>query len=223
VKRWKEPDSGIWEKRSVRRQHVHGKVMAWAALDCIERLVKKGFIRGVDPLRWQRVKEEIRETVLEHGFNRQLGSFVAILDGHELDASLLSLSRVGFLKPDDPRILGTIDAIRRTLGRGDLLYRYEPRTDDGLPPGEGAFLPCSFWLVEVLALAGREREARAIFEKLVGRANDLGLYSEEIDVDSGALLGNFPQALTHIGFVNAAFCLYKAAASRRTPKAQRGT
>jgi len=176
--------------------------------------VKKGFIRGVDTLRWQRTKDEIRNTVLEHGFNRQIGSFVAILDGDELDASLLSLSRVGFLKPDDPRILGTIDAIRRALGREDLLYRYEMRTDDGLPPGQGAFLPCSFWLVEALALAGREREARDIFETLVGRANDLGLFSEEIDVDSGALLGNFPQALTHIGFMNAAFCLHKTMAGR---------
>jgi GH15 family glucan-1,4-alpha-glucosidase len=214
VRRWKEPDSGIWEKRSAPQQHVHAKVMAWAALDCIERLVKKGSIRGVDTLRWQRTKDEIRNTVLEHGFNRQIGSFVAILHGDELDASLLSLSRVGFLKPDDPRILGTIDAIRRTLGREDLLYRYEMRTDDGLPPGEGAFLPCSFWLVEALALAGREREARDIFETLVGRANDLGLFSEEIDVDSGALLGNFPQALTHIGFMNAAFCLHKKLTAR---------
>jgi GH15 family glucan-1,4-alpha-glucosidase len=214
VKRWKEPDSGIWEKRSVRRQHVHAKVMAWAALDCVERLAKKGFIRGVDPLRWQAAKEEIRSTVLEHGFNKQIGSFVAILDSDELDASLLSLSRVGFLKPDDPRILSTIDAIRRALGRGDLLYRYELRTEDGLPPGQGAFLPCSFWLVEALALAGREREARHIFETLVGRANDLGLFSEEIDVDSGALLGNFPQALTHIGFMNAAFCLHTTMTAR---------
>ena len=101
VRRWKEPDSGIWEKRSARQQHVHAKVMAWAALDCVERLVKKSLIRGVDTLRWQRTKDEIRDTVLEHGFNREIGSFVAILDGDELDASLLSLSRVGFLKSDE--------------------------------------------------------------------------------------------------------------------------
>jgi GH15 family glucan-1,4-alpha-glucosidase len=211
--KWKEPDSGIWEKRAGRKQHVHAKVMAWAALDCAQRLAERKYIsdRRVDA--WRRAKEEIRETVLERGFNRQLGSFVSILEGDELDASLLNLSRVGFLKPDDPRILGTIDAIRQRLGRGELLYRYEQGTDDGLPPGEGAFLACSFWLVEGLALAGRIDEARANFEKMLTRCNDLSLYSEEIDVESGALLGNFPQALTHIGLINAALCLAKIGAN----------
>ncbi len=214
VKRWKEPDNGIWEKRSAREHHVHAKVMAWAALDCAERLVKKGYIRDVDPEPWRQAKEEIRSTVLERGFNRQLNSFVSILDGDQLDSSLLYLPRVGFLEPDDPRILGTIDAIRRTLGRDDLLYRYELGTDDGLPPGEAAFLPCSFWLVEALAIAGQSDEAKRIFDTLVQRANDLGLYSEEIDRHTGALLGNFPQALTHIGFMNAALCLHQKMTAR---------
>jgi len=152
--------------------------------------------------------------VLERGFNRQLNSFVSILDGDQLDSSLLYLPRIGFLEPDDPRILGTIDAIRRTLGSDDLLYRYELDTDDGLPPGEAAFLPCSFWLVEALAIAGRSDEAQRIFDTLVLRANDLGLYSEEIDRHTGALLGNFPQALTHIGFMNAALCLNEKMTAR---------
>lgn len=205
--RWQDPDNGIWEKRAERKQHVHAKVMAWAALDCAERLVKKKYVPDRHLQRWREAKEAIHRAVLERGFNRQLGSFVSIFDGDELDASLLSIARVGFLDPTDPRMLGTIDAIRRRLGRDELLYRYEMRTDDGLPPGEGAFLACSFWLVEALALAGRYDEAREIFEKLLRRANDVGLYSEEIDVESGALLGNFPQALTHIGLMNAALCL----------------
>ncbi|HEY8183846.1 MAG TPA: glycoside hydrolase family 15 protein [Thermoanaerobaculia bacterium] len=209
VEKWKEPDSGIWEKRSGLKQHVHAKVMAWAALDCAERLAQKKYIPDGRVDAWRRAKEEIRETVIERGFNRKLGSFVSILDGDELDASLLYLSRVGFLKPDDPRILGTIDAIQKRLGRDELLYRYELATDDGLPPGEGAFVACSFWLVEALALAGRMDEARDNFRKLLDRCNDLGLYPEEIDVESGALLGNFPQALTHIGLINAALCLAK--------------
>jgi GH15 family glucan-1,4-alpha-glucosidase len=211
--RWQDPDNGIWEKRAERKQHVHAKVMAWAALDCAERLVEKKYVPDRHVHRWREAKEAIRRAVLERGFNRQLGSFVSIFDGDELDSSLLSIARVGFLDPADPRMLSTIDVIRRRLGRDELLYRYDRSTDDGLPPGEGAFLACSFWLVEALALAGRRDEAQEIFEKLLRRANDVGLYSEEIDVESGALLGNFPQALTHIGLMNAALCLK---AERRT-------
>ena len=215
VEKWKEPDSGIWEKRAGRKQHVHAKVMAWSALDCAERLAQKKYISDSRVDVWRRAKQEIHDTVIERGFNREIGSFVSILDGDELDASLLYLSRVGFLKPDDPRILGTIDAIQQRLGRGDLLYRYELQTEDGLPPGEGAFLACSFWLVEALALGGRLEEARRIFDKLLDRGNDLGLYAEEVDVESGELLGNFPQALTHIGLINAALCLAKLQVSSR--------
>ncbi|HEY3055777.1 MAG TPA: glycoside hydrolase family 15 protein [Thermoanaerobaculia bacterium] len=206
AKRWREPDSGIWEKRSERRQHVHSKVMAWAALDCASRLAEKGVVKD-NAAAWRQTKEEIKRDVIEHGFNRHLNSFVSIYDSDELDASLLYISRVGFLDGDDPRLLDTIDAIRRSLGRDDLLYRYELRTDDGLPPGEGAFLPCSFWLVEALAIANRFDEATDVFEKLCKRGNDLGLFSEEIDVESEALIGNFPQAMTHIGLMNAALRL----------------
>jgi len=209
VKRWREPDSGIWEKRSGRRQHVHGKVMAWAALDCAQRLFGKNDV-------WSRECDAIKREVIARGFNTQLNSFVSEYDGNELDASLLYITRVGFVEPDDPRMLGTIDAIRKQLGRDELIYRYDTRgTEDGLPPGEGAFLPCSFWLVEALAFAGRGDEARDVFEKLIARANDVGLLSEEIDVASGAFLGNFPQALTHIGLVNAAICLSEEGRTRR--------
>jgi GH15 family glucan-1,4-alpha-glucosidase len=208
VKRWREPDSGIWEKRSGRKQHVHAKVMAWAALDTANRLLGKNKT-------WSREQEEIKRVVLERGFNAALNSFVGELDGNETDAALLQIARVGFLDDDDPRLLGTIAAIRKTLGRNELVYRYSFGTDDGLPPGEGAFLPCSFWLVEALAISGREAEARDVFEKLIARANDVGLFSEEMDVGSGAFLGNFPQALTHIGLVNAAISLSEEGKTRR--------
>ncbi|HEY6843443.1 MAG TPA: glycoside hydrolase family 15 protein [Thermoanaerobaculia bacterium] len=226
-KRWMEPDSGIWEKRSGRKQHVHAKVMAWAALDCAVRLAEKKFIPTDHRLDvWRRTRDEIHRTVLEKGYNEKLKSFVSIFGGDELDSSLLYIARVGFLDPADPRMLSTIDAIRKRLGHDDLLYRYEERTDDGLPPGEGAFLACSFWMVEALALGGRVDEARDVFEKLLKRCNDVGLYSEEVDVKSGALLGNFPQALTHIGMMNAALCLdrkTKGRSQRRAGLRQRGT
>jgi len=214
VKRWREPDSGIWEKRSERVHHTHAKIMAWAALDVAQRLAEKGPLRGGDVDLWRRTKDEIRQVVCDQGFNTKLNSFVSILGGDELDASLLYAPRIGFLPPDDPRITGTIDAIRRVLGRDELVYRYSVETPDGLPPGEGAFLAASFWLVEALALAGRDDEAAVVFEKLLKRGNDLMLFSEEIDVASGELLGNFPQALTHIGLMNAALCLNKRSSAR---------
>jgi len=207
AKRWMEPDAGIWEKRSGREQHVHGKVMAWAALDIAARLLGSS--------EWDDEKAQIRELVLARGFDREKQSFVGILDGHELDASLLYVARVGMLDANDPRMLSTIDAIRRELGKDDLIYRYDSRqTKDGLPPGEGAFLPCSFWLAEALALAGREAEAHELFEKLLARRNDVGLLPEEIDPESGAFLGNMPQAFTHIALLNAALCMSKVNLAR---------
>jgi GH15 family glucan-1,4-alpha-glucosidase len=211
VKRWREPDSGIWEKRSGLQQHVHAKVMAWSALDCAIRIVEVQQKLRLDTSAWRRARDEIRELVMARGFDAKRNTFVSVFDGDELDASLLYVARVGFLAPDDPRMLGTIDAIRTALGHDDLIYRYEIQTEDGLPPGEGAFLACSFWLVEALALAGRDDEARAVFENLLTRANDIGLFSEEIDVATGALLGNFPQALTHLALINAALALEKRA------------
>jgi GH15 family glucan-1,4-alpha-glucosidase len=215
TKRWREPDDGIWEKRGGRRQHIHSKIMAWSALDCAERLTGK-----TSP-----AKKKILDYVLSEGFDRGINSFVAVAGETDVDASLLYAARVGIVPPDDPRMLGTIDAIRARLGRGELLYRYDTRSeDDGLPPGEGAFLACSMWLVEALAIANRRAEAEEIFEKVLRRANDVGLFSEEIDPDTGELLGNFPQALTHIGLMNAALCLSDedrtSRESARTSRAQ---
>jgi GH15 family glucan-1,4-alpha-glucosidase len=206
-KRWQEPDAGIWEKRGGDRQHVHGKVMAWSALDSAQRIAKRCGVK-IDDARIEKEKAAIKEEVLSHGFSTRRNSFTGIFDDEEIDASLLFIARVGFIDPADPRMIGTIDAIRSELGHSGLIYRYDTReTDDGLPSGEGAFLACSFWLVEALALAGRIDEARKLFYDVVRRGNDVGLFSEEIDVHSGELLGNFPQALTHIALMTAALCL----------------
>jgi GH15 family glucan-1,4-alpha-glucosidase len=209
-KRWQEPDAGIWEKRGDARQHVHGKVMAWSALDSAQRIAKRCEV-NIDDAHIETVKAAIKDDVLAHGFSAMRNSFTGIYDDEEVDASLLFIARVGFIDPADPRMLGTIDAIRADLDHSGLVYRYDTReTDDGLPSGEGAFLACSFWLVEALALAGRVDEARTLFDDLARRGNDAGLFSEEIDVHSGELLGNFPQALTHIALLTAALCLAQA-------------
>jgi pentatricopeptide repeat protein len=209
-KRWQEPDAGIWEKRGDPRQHVHGKVMAWSALDSAQRIAKRCHLK-IDDARVEKEKAAIREAVLTRGFSTRRNSFTGIFDDEEVDASLLFIARVGFIDATDPRMLGTIDAIRADLGHSELIYRYDTRqTDDGLPSGEGAFLACSFWLVEALALAGRVDEARALFDDIIRRGNDVGLFSEEIDVHTGEMLGNFPQALTHIALLTAALCLEQA-------------
>jgi GH15 family glucan-1,4-alpha-glucosidase len=208
--RWQEPDAGIWEKRGGPRQHVHGKVMAWSALDSAQRIAERCRIT-IDVARIETAKAAIKDAVMTRGFSTGRNSFTGIFDDEEVDASLLFIARVGFIDPTDPRMLGTIDAIRADLGHSGLIYRYDTReTDDGLPSGEGAFLACSFWLVEALALAGRVDDARELFDDLARRGNDAGLFSEEIDVHSGELLGNFPQALTHIALLTAALCLAQA-------------
>jgi len=218
--RWQEPDDGIWEKRGGRQQHVHGKVMAWSALDSALRLAERGHI-DIDAAKLQQNKAAIKNEVLTRGFNARRNTFVATYDGEEVDASLLFVARVGFIDPADPRMLSTIDAIRADLGRGNFLYRYDSRkTEDGLPPGEGAFIACSFWLVEALALAGRINEARTIFDDVVRWCNDVGLFSEEIDMRDGTLLGNFPQALSHIALLTAALCLEESAKKGTPPRAR---
>lgn len=211
---WAEPDNGIWEPRSGRRQNVYSKVMCWAALHRAASIARSAGLEA-DVDRWERTQVEIRAMVLRDGFNPDLGSFVSTLGGDTVDASLLRIPFVGFLSGDDPRMLSTIAVIRRTLGRGDLLYRYLG-LDDGLPGREGAFVACSFWLVASLALAGWLDEAHAIFKGLLTRANDLGLYAEEIDPGSGVLLGNFPQGLTHLALINAALTL-RQVEERTTP------
>ena len=220
-KRWEEPDAGIWEKRGDPRQHVHGKVMAWSALDSAQRIAERCHMK-IDEARVEKAKADIKEAVLTHGFDARRNTFTGIFDDEEVDASLLFIARVGFIDPADPRMLGTIDAIRNDLGHDGLIYRYDSRkTEDGLPPGEGVFLACTFWLVEAMALAGRVDEARTLFDDVIRHGNDAGLFAEEIDVPSGALLGNFPQALSHIALLNAALHLEEASRKGKSePRAQ---
>jgi GH15 family glucan-1,4-alpha-glucosidase len=206
ARHWREPDSGIWEVRDDPRHFVHSKMMAWL---CLDRALRIAHTRGASPRRvgrWIEQRDQIREDIFERGFDRSIGSYVRSYGSREMDAALLILP---ILELDDrpERVEGTIAAIERTLGAGDgLVFRYPPGSD-GLPGGEGAFLPCSFWLVQALARIGRRAEATDLFEKLLGRANDVGLFSEEVDPSSGELLGNFPQAFTHATLIQAALSL----------------
>jgi GH15 family glucan-1,4-alpha-glucosidase len=204
---WRDPDEGIWEIRGPRRHFVHSKAMAWVAFDRAVRTVEDGL--GLDgPVdRWRAVRDEIHREVCEKGFDETLGSFVQSYGSQELDASLLLLPLVGFLPAADPRIRGTIEAVERELLQDGFVLRYRTHESgvDGLPPGEGVFLPCSFWLADCYELLGRHDEAHELFERLVGLSNDLGLLSEEYDPQSQRLLGNFPQAFTHLALVNTAF------------------
>jgi len=203
---WREPDEGIWEIRGERRHFVHSKVMAWVAFDRAVRTVETQPLAG--PVeRWREIRDEIHRDVCEHGYDAEIGSFTQSYGAKELDASLLLIPLVGFLPASDPRVRGTIEAIERDLVVDGFVLRY--RTDanavDGLPPGEGVFLPCSFWLVDCLELVDRHDDARALLERLVGLANDVGLLSEEYDPRAKRQLGNFPQAFTHLALVNSAF------------------
>jgi GH15 family glucan-1,4-alpha-glucosidase len=205
-KRWREPDDGIWEVRSGRAHHVFSKVLCWVALDRLVRLHDNGSLKiAVDEFRKER--DAIRSAVEEHGYNAELGSFTSVFDGDEVDACLLMLPLFGYIDAADPRMLSTYALIRERLGDGDLLYRYRESTADGLPPGEGAFGICSFWAVECLAFSGKVDEGKEVFERLLAYANDLGLFAEQIDPSTGEHLGNFPQAFTHIGLLNAALAL----------------
>jgi GH15 family glucan-1,4-alpha-glucosidase len=202
---WPEPDEGIWEIRGERRHFVHSKVMAWVAFDRGVRSVEEQGLEGPAD-RWRKVRERIAREVHERGYEDELGSFVQSYGSRELDASLLLLPLVGFIPATDPRMRGTIEAVERELLQDGLVRRYRTHDGvDGLPPGEGVFLPCSFWLVDCYELLGRRDEAYALFEQLLGLANDLGLLSEEYDPKAERLLGNFPQAFTHLALVNSAF------------------
>jgi GH15 family glucan-1,4-alpha-glucosidase len=208
-KGWKEPDEGIWEVRGPRRHFTHSKVMAWVAFDRSVADVENYGLEG--PVeRWRAIREEIREEVLEKGFNTEVNAFVQFYGSENTDASLLMLPALGFIAADDPRMLGTIDLIRTQLETEGLLRRYPAAPHvDGLPPGEGAFLLCTFWLADTLALAGRYDEARAIFERLLSLRNDVGLLGEEYDPVAQRQLGNFPQAFSHVGLINTAQNLRK--------------
>src|SRR3954452_11912583 len=213
---WDTPDNSLWEVRGPRRPFVHSKVMAWAGVDRAVQAVERFGLDGpVD--RWRELRQEIHEDVCTHGYDPDRGTFTQFYGSKGLDAALLLLPRVGFLEPDDPRIVGTVEAVQRQLTRDGLLLRYDPESDggvDGLPGREGAFLACSFWLADALSMIGRDDQARDLFERLLGLRNDLGLLSEEYDTRAERQVGNTPQAFSHVGLVNTASQLQGA--SRRT-------
>jgi GH15 family glucan-1,4-alpha-glucosidase len=203
---WREPDEGIWEVRGGPQHFVHSKVMAWVAFD---RAANDGQSSPESARRWRTISDEIHAEVCARGFDRELGSFVQAYDSKRLDASLLLIPIVGFLPAHDPRIEGTLRAIEeRLVIDGEFVLRYETEhAGDGLPPGEGAFLACSFWLVDNYILQGRDAEARKLFDRLLARCNDVGLLAEEFDPLTGRMLGNFPQAYSHVGLINSALSL----------------
>ena len=204
---WTEPDEGIWEVRGPRRHFTHSKVMAWVAIDRAIREVEQFGLKG--PLdRWRQLRADIHASVCQHGFDADVGSFVQSYGGKELDASLLMIPLVGFLPADDLRVAGTVRAIEQRLLRDGFVARYAARQEvDGLPAGEGAFLACSFWLADNYVLLGRRAEARDLFERLLALGNDVGLLSEEYDPIAKRLVGNFPQAFSHVSLVNTALNL----------------
>ena len=217
AKVWREPDDGIWEVRSGRQHFVHSKVMAWVAFDRAAGMLAGNPSYHEQAEICRAMAEEIHRDVCEKGFDAELNSFVQYYGSKELDASLLQLAIVGFLPPDDPRIIGTVDAIAKWLTRDGFVLRYNSeRSDDGLPPGEGSFLICSFWLVDNYCLLGRWDEARALFEKLIALRNDVGLLAEEYDPQAEEMLGNFPQAFSHVGLIIAALNLNKSVEPVRT-------
>ena len=206
-KAWREPDEGIWEVRGGRGHFTHSKVMAWVAFDRTAKLADDaGDVSSAT--RWRLIADEIHADVCKNAYDEKLGSFVQSYGSKTLDASLLQIPLVGFLPPDDARVVSTVEAIEARLMRDGLLLRYETEaTDDGLPSGEGAFLICSFWLCDALILLGRDADARKIFTRLCERTNDVGLLSEEYDPVAGRMLGNFPQAFSHLGLIATAMNL----------------
>ena len=201
---WRQPDDGIWEARGPQRHYTYSKVMAWVVFDRAVRIAERYELEApVD--RWKQTCDEIHREVCERGYDAERRTFTQYYGSKELDASVLNIPLVGFLPGNDERVTGTIDAVWRELGRDGFVSRYSTaETDDGLPGDEGQFLACSFWLVGALALNGRVEEARALFERLVGLANDLGLLAEEYDVGRGRQVGNFPQAFSHLTLIVAA-------------------
>ncbi|MFF3336120.1 glycoside hydrolase family 15 protein [Streptomyces sp. NPDC002888] len=207
---WRRPDEGLWEVRGGRRQFVHSKVMVWVAADRAVRTLEENPALHGDLDGWRAMRDEVHREVCEQGYDPERNTFTQYYGSRELDASLLLIPRVGFLPPDDPRVTGTVDAVLAELGHGGLVRRYgaEETPVDGLPGGEGTFVACSFWLADALHMTGRTKEARKLFEHLVGLTNDVGLLAEEYDPVDGRQLGNFPQAFSHIALVNTALALY---------------
>ncbi|HXT08464.1 MAG TPA: glycoside hydrolase family 15 protein [Roseiarcus sp.] len=208
---WREPDEGIWEVRGPPRHFVHSKIMAWVAFDrAVKGLARLGDRFPVE--RWSKLRDEAHAEICARGYDPKVGAFMQYYGADALDASVLLAPLVGFLPADDPRIVGTVRAIEQRLLKGGLMLRYEQpdASTDGLPPGEGAFLACSFWYVDVLVLQGRIDEARATFERLIALCNDVGLLAEEYDPVAKRMLGNFPQAFSHVGLANSAYRLAAA-------------
>lgn len=212
---WSKPDRGIWEVRGPPRAFTHSRMMAWVAFDravtSVERFGLDGPVEA-----WRQVRKEIHDDICAHGFDGTRNTFVQYYGGTTLDASLLLMPQLGFLPVDDPRVVGTIEAIERELMQGGLVARYSTEgTDDGVGGREGAFLACSFWLADAYVLSGRNDDAHRLFDFLLSLRNDLGLLAEEYDVVAGRLLGNFPQAFSHIGVINTAHNLVSAAGPAR--------
>ncbi|MFI9148823.1 glycoside hydrolase family 15 protein [Streptomyces sp. NPDC053367] len=209
-KNWRQPDEGLWEVRGGRRHFVHSKVMVWVAADRAVRAVERYPHLHGDLDGWRAMRDEVHREVCEKGYDPERNTFTQSYGSRELDAALLLIPYVGFLPPGDPRVVGTVDAVRAELGRDGLLHRYstDDTAVDGLPGGEGTFLACSFWLAQALHLTGRREEARELFERLVGLTNDVGLLAEEYDPGAGRQLGNFPQAFSHIALVTTAVALF---------------
>jgi GH15 family glucan-1,4-alpha-glucosidase len=205
---WRQPDCGIWEVRSEPRHFTHSKMMCWVALDRAVRMADVGWLPQSHTARWRAEAGRIRDFVETRCWSDDLGSYVRSAESRELDASVLLGALMDYPAAHDPQMTTTIDALRRQLGRGSLLYRYSG--EDGLRGGEGAFLCCSFFLVDALARAGRVHEAAETMGELIGLANDVGLYAEQIDSETGAFLGNTPQGLVHLSLINAAVSLDKA-------------
>ncbi|MGH7000955.1 MAG: glycoside hydrolase family 15 protein [Stellaceae bacterium] len=214
---WREPDSGIWEARSAEKRNTHSAVMAWVAFDRAVRSTEKFGLKGPTK-RWATIRDQIHRDVCTQGIDSERGTFVQQFGGKALDAALLRIPLVGFLPPDDPRVIKTMDAVARELTFDGLVRRYiSDQAPDGLAGDEGAFLICSFWLADNYALAGRRREARVIFERLLALRNDVGLLAEEYDPRAKRMLGNFPQAFSHVGLINTAhnLSLHKGPAEHR--------
>ncbi|QQQ52694.1 glycoside hydrolase family 15 protein [Pseudomonas syringae] len=211
---WHLPDAGIWEIRSEPRHFTHSKVMAWVAFDRNATQIAQAAESDEDralAVHYRKVADEIHADVCHHGFDAELGSFVQTYGSTEVDASLLQIVLTGFLAPEDPRVIGTVAQIERTLMQDGLLLRYDnERSVDGVAGREGTFLVCSFWLADAYVLLGRADDAARLFERLVGLCNDVGLLAEQYDPKGGRMLGNFPQAFSHIGIINTALNLHRA-------------
>jgi GH15 family glucan-1,4-alpha-glucosidase len=208
---WRDPDDGVWEVRGGRKQFVHSKVMAWVAVDRVVKLAEEaGQAQATSSM--AELRDTMHEEICREGYDAERNTFTQYYGSTQLDASLLLIPQVGFLPPDDPRVIGTVEAIQRELVKDGFVMRYIPDESaaDGLPPGEGAFLACSFWLVIDLALIGRRKEAEELFERLLALRNDLGLFSEEYDQANQRLIGNVPQAFTHLTLIASAVALSEA-------------